>query len=165
MRMKSALLALSLSLVVLLPRLSFADTLTLTSASSQTVDGVNVYPYYFTVTDSGGTSTNVEMSCLNFDREISFGETWTVDMVGVSSIGAAGLDGESQQAYIEDAWLYNQYAAATPPQQISDIQFAIWDVMDNSGVSGLSGYTSGAAALVADALAAYNGGNLSFDAN
>jgi len=164
MRLKSALFALSLSLVVLLPRLSFADTLTLTGVGGQSTDGVYVYPYDFTVTGPGGTSTNIEMSCLNYNRDISFGETWTVDMVSVSSIGTAGLDGESKQDYIEDAWLYNQYATATTPQEISDIQFAIWAVMDPS-VFGVSGYDSAAFALDKEAYDAYKSGNFSFDAN
>jgi hypothetical protein len=165
MRMKSAVIALSLSLACLLSSASFAETLTLTNVGGQSTDNVYVYPYDFTVSGSGINDTNVAMSCLNFNREIYFNETWTVTAVAVSSITSAGLDGESQQAYIEDAYLYNQYAGATA-QQISDIQFAIWYVMDpTSAVTSESGYDTNAANLVASALGAYNTGNYSFDAN
>jgi len=164
MRLQSALFTLSLSLVslssvFLTPRAAFADTLTLTGVGGQNTDGVYVYPYDFTVTNSGGTTTDVAMSCLNFDREIYFNETWTVDAVSVLSIGSSGLDGESQQAYLADAWLFNQYpAAAGNAQQISDIQFAIWDIMDPLvATSGLSGFDTNAQNLVAAAIAAASG--------
>jgi hypothetical protein len=164
MRLKSVLFALPLSLLLLAPHASFADTLTLTNATGGSVDGVDIYPYEFTVTGPGGTSTNVMMSCLNYDREITFGETWYVDAVSVASIGAGGLDGESQLAYLEDAWLYNQYAGANA-QQTADIQFAIWDVMDNSGVKNLSGFDANALKLVGEAYAAATSGNTKYDAN
>jgi hypothetical protein len=170
MRLKSSLIALSFALICFIPRITFADTLTLTAVGGQSTDGVYVYPYVFTVTGPGIDATNLSMSCLNFDREVTVGESWTANAVAVSSIGSAGLDGESQQSYIEDAWLYNQYAQATTAQQISDIQFAIWDVMDpTSALTSESGYTSGysssAASLDTQALAAYNSGSWSFDAN
>lgn len=170
MRMKSAALALLLSLVCLLPRTSFADQLTLTGVGGQSTDGIYVYPYDFTVTGPGLNDTNVAMSCLSFNREVYVGESWTVNAVAVSAITSAGLDGESQKDFIEDAWLYNQYAGATTQQQISDIQFALWYVMDpTTAVTSESGYTSGystsSASLDASALAAFNSGNYSFDAN
>ena len=162
MRLKSAIFALSLSLAFLAPHASFADTLTLTGTGGASVDGIDIFPYDFTVTGPGGTSTDVAMSCLNFDREITFGETWAVQAVSVSSIGSAGLDGESQQSFIEDAFLFNLYAGANA-QQTADIQFAIWDIMDPSGVSGYLDANS--KNLVTEALAAYNSNNFSFDAN
>jgi hypothetical protein len=164
MRLKSALLSLPLSLLFAAPHAILADTLTLTSVGGQTTDGVYVYPYDFTVGTASGDATNVVMSCLNFDRDIYFNETWGVTGVDVLSIPAAGLDGETRQAFLEDAWLYNQYAAATAnAQQTSDIQFAIWDVMD-SAVSGQSGFDANAQNLVAQAMTAAQG-NTSYAAN
>jgi hypothetical protein len=169
MHVKSSLIALSLALICLSPRATLADTVTLTGLGGQSTDGVYVYPYLFTVTGPGIDATNISMSCLSFDREVSVGESWSANGVAVSSIGNSGLDGESQPSYIEDAWLYNQYAHATTAQQISDIQFAIWDVMDpTSAVTSESGYTSGystsAASLDTQALAAFHSGNWNFDA-
>jgi len=129
MQIKSALAVLSLSLACLAPRASFADTLTLTNATGGSVDGVDVYPYIFTVTGPDGTNTNVTLSCLNFDREINFGETWTVDPLQVSSINPTSTyDGELGIKYLEDAWLYNQYNTSAGSN--SEIQFAIWSIMD-----------------------------------
>ena len=164
MRLKSALFALPLSLLLLAPHATFADTLTLTGTGGASVNGVDIFPYDFTVTGPGGTSTGIPMSCLNFDREISFNETWSVTPISVLSIGAGGIDGESRQDFIEDAFLYNQYAGANA-QKTSDLQFAIWDIMDPSGVNGQSGFDSAAQALVTAAQAAYASNNFSFAAN
>jgi PEP-CTERM motif len=128
MRLKSALAALSLSLVCLIPRVTFADTLTLTGTSGGSTAGVDIYPYQFTVTGPGGTNFNVDLSCLNFEREITLGETWTVNTVQVESISSSGLDGKTEAQYRADAWLYNQYGTAAGTN--SEIQFAIWSIMD-----------------------------------
>jgi hypothetical protein len=166
MRLKSALFALPLSLLLLAPHASFADELTLTGTGGASVNGVDIFPYDFTIVGPGGTSTDIAMSCLNFNREVTIGESWSVDAVAVSSIGSKGLDGESQQAYIEDAFLYNMYAGANA-QKTSDIQFAIWDIMDPNDptLKGDSGLDPAALALVTAAQNAYASGNFSFDAN
>jgi PEP-CTERM motif len=164
MRFKSALLALPLSLLFLLPAATFADTLTLTGVGGQSTDGVYVYPYDFTVTTAGSTTTDVALSCLNFDREVYVNESWSVQAVNVLNITSAGLDGESQTAYLEDAYLFNQYTGANA-QQTSDIQFAIWDIMDPAvATAGLSGFDANAQSLVSLAQAAA-AGNTSYAAN
>jgi hypothetical protein len=157
MRFKSSLILLSFSLVCFLPRIALADTITLTDVGpGNNTDGVYTYPYNFTITGSGATQTEISMSCLSFDREVTIGETWTAESLSVLSIGAGGIDGESQAAYLEDAYLYNQYAAAANnPLLTTEIQFAIWDIMDPSGVSGQSGLDANARALVATAQANY----------
>jgi len=76
MRLKTAVVFLTLSLVCLISRVSFADSLTLSGVGGQNTDGVYVDPYLFTVTGPGGTSTLVDMSCLNFNREVSIGQSW-----------------------------------------------------------------------------------------
>lgn len=160
MRLKTVVAALTLSLVCVVPRVSFADTLELTGTGGQQVDGVNVYPYYMTVTGPGGTNTLVSMSCLNFNREISTGQTWNVNVYSIAGIApSATIDGESGVDILADAYLYNQYAGASA-QLTSDIQFAIWDIMDPSGVSGESGFDSKAQSLASAALAVANGSNL-----
>jgi len=130
MRVKSAVLAFSLSFFYLIPLTSFADTLTLTGVGGANADGVYTYPYNMTITGPGGPST-VAMSCLNFDREISFGETWTVNAYNVLSIPTSALDGLTENEFLEDALLFNQYAGANA-QQTLDLQFAIWSIMDPS---------------------------------
>ncbi len=150
MRIKSALVALSFSLICLAPRFTFADTLTLTGVGGANTDGVYTYPYNFTVTGPGGTNTNVTMSCLNFNREISIGETWTVNAYNVLSIPNSKLQGFTQNQFRADALLYNQYAAASGNATLtSEIQFAIWSVMDPTDIN--SGSHNGAGAFDATA--------------
>lgn len=177
MKLKSALAILSLSVLCLVPSISFADTmtLTLTGASGGSTDGVDVYPYLFTVTGPGGTATNVTLSCLNFDREITFGETWLVDTLQLSSINpATTYDGELGIKYLEDAWLFNQYNTAAGTN--SEIQFAIWSIMDplvinatNSSYNGANafdataqGLASTAATMAATLPSSYFASNVAF---
>ena len=154
MRWKSVEAGLCLSLVFLVSRICFADTLTLTGVGGQNTDGDYVYPYYFTATGASGSETLVAMSCLNFNRDVSMGESWSATVIGVSSITpSTKIDGESGLDILADAYLFNQYSAATGnPQQISDLQFAIWSIMDPSDVSGESGFDSNAQALAVAAL-------------
>jgi len=155
MRLKTALAVMSLSLACLLPRVGFADSLTFLGvpAGSQEVDNEFVYPYLFNVTGSGGTDTNVALSCLNYNFNINPNESWGVTAINVGSINAGfttvvGGTTFTGTQIIEDAYLYNQYAAAVGnAQTTSDIQFAIWDIMD-PGVGGNTGLDSGALGLV-----------------
>jgi hypothetical protein len=131
MRLKPALFVLSLSVLCVVPRVSLADTLTLVSTSGGSTAGVDTYPYQFTVTGPDGVDTDVDLSCLNFNREITFGETWTVDVYSVLAIPPSALDGFTEQQFLADALLDNQYAAAAGNATLtSEIQFAIWSVMD-----------------------------------
>jgi PEP-CTERM motif len=173
MKLKPALTVLSLSLFCLLPRVTLADTitLTLTNATGGSTDGVDIYPYDFTVTSPGGTTTGVALSCLNFDREITFGETWAVDALQLSTINpAATYDGELGLRYLEDAWLYNQYNTAAGTN--SEIQFAIWSIMDpsvinasNPSYNGSNAFDATAQTLATEALAEANSLPSSYFAN
>ena len=155
MKFKASAVILTLSLVCMFSRVGLADNLTLSGVGGQSTDGEYVYPYLFTVTGPGGTDTLVNMSCLNFNREVSIGQSWSATPVDVATISSAStIDGESGTDLIEDAYLYNQYAAAAAAgdaQLISDLQFAIWYIMDPTDVSGQSGYDSNAAVLVQQA--------------
>lgn len=166
MRLNFCLPALLLSLVCLAPRPVHADTLTLSSTSGGSIDGVDVYPYNFTYTDAGGHQTaNVFLSCLNFNREITFGETWEVDPLSLATVSVAGTyDGESGAALLEDAWLYNQYGTAAGTD--SEINFAIWSIMDPGGINasapsydGANAFDATAQTLAADAVAEVTGGS------
>jgi hypothetical protein len=156
MRLKTAVVFLTLSLVCMISRVSFADSLTLSGVGGQSIDSVYVDPYLFTITGPGGTSTLVDMSCLNFNREVSIGQSWNANPVSVASISStATIDNESGADIIADAYLYNQYAAAIGNAQLtSDIQFAIWSIMDPTDVASESGYDANAKTLAAAALLA-----------
>ncbi len=156
MRLKIAVSTLFLFLVCTLSQISFADSLTLSGVGGQSTDGVYVYPYLFTITGAGGTDTLVDMSCLNFNRDVNIGQSWNANPIDVSSISAdASIDGETGAEILADAYLYNQYAGAVGnAQKTSDLQFAIWSIMDPSGVSGESGFDANARALASAALSA-----------
>jgi hypothetical protein len=157
MRLKSVLAVLSLSLVCILPRVTFADTLTLTDATGGSIDGEDVFPYVFTVTGPNGTNTGTFLSCLNFNRDVNFNETWLVDPLQVSTIDPnATYDGEQGIQFLEDAWLFNQYGTSAGSD--SEIQFAIWSIMDpgtinasNSSYNNTGAFDSTAQALATQA--------------
>jgi len=139
----------------MLSRVSFADTLTLTTAGGESSGGEFVFPYYLTDSGPGGTSTMVAMGCLNGDRNVNFGETWEAYDVIVSTVTLSSvIDGESGLDILADAYLFNQFAGATGNGYlISDIQWAIWSVMDPAFVAGNIAFTTNAANLAATALA------------
>ena len=167
MRIKTVVIALSLSLVCLVSRVGFADTITLSGVGGQSTDNFYVNPYIFTITGSTGTSTGVDMSCINFNREVTIGESWSATPMRVSSVSVGEtIDGESGLDILADAYLYNQYAGALGNAQLtSDIQFAIWSIMDPTdlkvvnGVPTYSGFDANAQALAAQALAEVSGKN------
>lgn len=153
MRLKTAVIVMSLSLVCSLSRVSFADTLTYQSSESAAPIGNYpwgadyVYPYYFTYTGPGGTNTLVPLACMNYERDIKWGEFWDVTPLLVSTVSPT--DSIDNGAFtgaqvLEDAYLFNQYAAATGNDLLSsEIQYAIWSIMDpaiNSSNSLFNGY-------------------------
>ncbi len=164
MRIKLAVLALSVaaSALSLASAPMFADTLTLTGVGGANSDGVYVYPYLFTVTEGGKTVANVALSCLNFDREVSIGETWAVKEYAVPA-GSGTLDGESFASFRTDAWLNNQYS--NPNYTATEVQFAIWSIMDPGGVSGKQGFDAQSQALASQAVSAAAAEPASYFAN
>ena len=133
MRFKTVVIALIFSLVFVVSRASYADTLEMTGFSGQAEDYEFVYPYIFQVNGPNGTTSYVDMSCLNYDRDVSFEQPWDVTAINVSTIAPADMiDGESGLDFLADAYLYNQYPVTDWNQQTADIQFAIWSIMDPS---------------------------------
>lgn len=136
MKIKSAVLVCltALALVTSLP--IYADTLSLASVGGQAVGGVYVYPYNFSV---NGSSTLTPLMCLNFNREISVGETWNVNTM------ATPLDASQKSInYRADVWIFSQLGKASN----SDVQYAVWDVFDPADVSGHVGFTPASQQLV-----------------
>jgi|GEM_PF-2325105 len=142
MRLRTAVIVMSLSLACFLSRVSFADTLTMQSgypADDQFVGAEYVYPYYFTFTGPGGTDSLVAMSCMNYNRDIGLGESWDVTPVLVSTINpSSSIDNGAFNGaqVLEDAYLFNEYAAATGNATLtSEIQYAIWSIMDPTDIN------------------------------
>jgi hypothetical protein len=155
MRLKSSLIALSLSLICLAPRVALADidTLQLTGVVPGNVtNGVYVYPYIFTV-DVGGISTpGVDLSCLSYNREIEVNETWDVNVTNLGSL-TGPIDGSSVLQLEEDAYLDSLYGTGFDGATNSEIQFAIWYILDPSAfpTTSSTGYDTVSQTLVADA--------------
>jgi hypothetical protein len=143
MRCKSAVIALSFSFAFLIPLTSYADSiLTLETTSGGAPYGEDIFPYQMQLQGPGGTGV-YNMSCLNYNLEISFGESWYVVPYMVNAIVAGGVDvdGMTPQQFQEDAWLFNQYSASGSSNVAgvgtvtnADIQYAIWNIMDNGHV-------------------------------
>jgi hypothetical protein len=147
MRLKLSLAALSLFCLV---PAAFADTLTLTNAIGGSTAGVDIFPYQFTLSNASGTTLDVLMSCINFNREVTFGETWAVIPVNLSTIDPNGTyDGQSGVKLLEDAWLFNQYGTSAGTD--SEIQFAIWSILDPADINAANPHYNGANAFDATA--------------
>ena len=144
-----------LSLAVLLLFVGFsytaaADTLTLTSTSGGSVNGISIYPYNFTA-NIGGVTSSLPLMCLDFTREISVGETWHVTE-NVIPTGTSQMDLELRALTLIYYGLSTNYGGVSA----SDYQFAAWNIFD-PGVNGNSGLTPLASQISAIALAAASG--------
>lgn len=150
MRLKFAAVLLSLSALGLVAssRFALADTLTLTGVGGAQSDGDYVYPYLFTVNNGSSTATNISLSCLSFDRDVTIGESWTAAEYSIP-MGSGTLDGESYADYRADVWLFNQYSNSS--YTATEVQFAIWSIMDPTGVQGKSGFDATAQSLASQA--------------
>jgi hypothetical protein len=144
MGLKSASIALSLSLVCLVPKMGLAESLTLNSTDN------GIYPYSFTVTNGNTTTTGVDLSCLNDTRTISIDETW--DVTAINLKGLTGyVDSNQTSAFQldEDAYLDSLYNTGFDGSNNNDVQKAIWDIQDTSDYHNLSSLEK---TLVGDAL-------------
>ena len=114
-------------------QVSGATTLQLTGTGGTAVnvgsESVYVYPYDFSV---NGSSATTQLMCLNFNNEITVGESWTVNADTIAQ--AANGNSTLLKNYEEDAWLFSQITPSTSQSQETLIQFAVWDILDPSGV-------------------------------
>lgn len=119
---------------------SFADTLKLVSTGGGAVDGVDVYPYNFSV---NGASTRTSLMCLDFNRHVTLGEQWNV------SATAIPLDSSTASTdYRADAWIYSMLGKYSN----ADVQFAAWSIFDPTDVDKLSGFDAAAQSLASQGL-------------
>jgi PEP-CTERM motif len=122
------------SIVVLAgaPAVSHATTLTFKSSNN------GVFPYNMTV---NGSSTVVQMDCLNDTRSITTNETWNVTEINLFGYKGS-TDGATATELDEQAWLdslYNtNFNTSHGHATTTDIQKAIWDIQDTSDYSSLS---------------------------
>ncbi len=134
MRLRVVSFVTLLGLAVLFCHPAFADTITLSGTSGESVGGVYVYPYNATF---NGSSHTVPVMCINYNDEVTVGETWQVTHQQVSTASPIALQ--------EDAWLFSQLGKGLYSN--ADIQFAVWNILD-PGVGGNPGLDSVAQNLV-----------------
>jgi hypothetical protein len=104
-------------------RLARAESfnITLTGVGGAAAGPYYIYPYDFTIQAGAKTYTDVALMCINFDREIYFGETWTANEVTAASLGTK---------YEEAAYLYSLAAAGGSGDAVADAQWAAWYLFD-----------------------------------
>lgn len=128
-----------------------ADTLTLNSGTANPSGGsVEIYPYSFQLGTSSGTST-VNLMCLNYDREITSGETWSITEESIPT-GNTVMD----QDYRADAILYSEILHPQAGVSASEVQYAEWSIFDPADLMGSSLFDSTAQHLASNALSAAN---------
>jgi hypothetical protein len=128
-----------------------ADTLTLNSGTVNPSGGIaEIYPYSFQLDTSSGAST-VNLMCLNYNREIVAGETWSVTEEGIPT-GNSAMDLD----YRADAILYSEILQQPTGISASEIQYAEWSIFDPSDLAGNSLFDSTAQILASNALNAAN---------
>lgn len=124
MRLKFLALGIAICVGALFSQASFADTLTLMGTGTQTAGNDYVYPYYLSF--DGGNST--AMMCINYNDEITTGESWQVQGQEVSTSSSVQLQ--------EDAYLFS--LIGNPSYSDTQIQLAVWynlanNVAENAG--------------------------------
>ena len=138
--MKSTLISLSLSVCVgILPASAFADTLQFVNSTGPVVSNDYIFPYNFHI---NGSSSLTSMLCLNFNREITDGETWTAKASNIP-LDNSTLSTEYRALALIDYGITTGYGGYST----ADYQFADWDIFDPSDVNSNSGYTASAAAI------------------
>ena len=133
-------------------------TMTLTGAGPANYGGVYVYPYSFTITDSGGTkTTGVPLICDSYDNEVWIGETWTAKVTALTDYAGMMTPANplmsKQTAYQEAAWLFSNIDTSNA----AAINYAIWSLFSNSisastlSAVGATGWLTQAASHFGDA--------------
>ncbi|WP_433965099.1 PEP-CTERM sorting domain-containing protein [Tunturiibacter gelidiferens] len=91
------------------------------------------------------------MMCLNYNREISSGESWSVTEESIPT-GNTAMD----QDYRADAILYSEILHPQTGVSASEVQYAEWSIFDSSDLIGNSLFDSTAQVLASNALNAAN---------
>jgi hypothetical protein len=128
-----------------------ADTLTLNNGTVNPSGGsADIYPYSFQLGTSSRTST-VNLMCLNYNREITPGESWSVTEESIPT-GNSAMDPD----YRADAILYSEILHPQAGVTASEVQYAEWSIFDSADLMGDSLFDSTAQALASNALNAAN---------
>jgi PEP-CTERM motif len=124
-----------------------ADTLTLNDGTNNPLGGsVQIYPYSFQLDTASGTST-VNLMCLNYNREITSGETWSVTDESIPTGNSV-----KDRDYRADAILYSEILHPAAGVSASEIQYAEWSIFDPTDLNANPLFDLTARILATDAL-------------
>ncbi len=156
MRLKYFAVTSLICLSTFLCRSGHADTLELVSVGGQNAGGYFVYPYNFSV---NGSSNLLQMMCLDFNREVTIGESWQATAEAVPTDNSA-----SSQSYRADAWIFSQLGNTDPLTGAgytnAEVQYAVWDVFDPSGAGANSAFDNTSSYLEQQGMLAANNSSL-----
>ena len=157
-------IALLVGLLVSCVGLGSAGTFSLqfNQAQGNNLGGEYTYPYQFSINSDGNT---YNLMCDSFDHSISNGEKWGANALSVTNLNASNVKSLQYPnagviGYLEAAYLFNEAVTAFNKgngQVASQINWAVWDLMMGSTISGshlssadelaVEGYLNGAIAL------------------
>jgi hypothetical protein len=120
--------------VMALPASADTYQLTFNNGSNPSYGGFQIAAYNFTVSDKATPSVpgvSVDMTCIDFNREITAGETWTANLYAITNPSLPTTDPapEVNTAELEAmAILNNEMNAASTLLDKTDFQYAIWSL-------------------------------------
>jgi hypothetical protein len=135
MRLKISALPLFLFAVCLVPSAIHAASLV-----TLTVEPSSGSPYDFNV-NSNGKNTLAELSCVNNNRTINVGESWTAEAFTVEeaiktpSLLTTYNAGITITQLKEDTYLDSLYTSKLTSITNQEVQDALWTILDNSNLS------------------------------
>lgn len=130
--MRKISILLSAICLALIPLTAKADS-QLTDNSGNGLFG----PYSMTLNPGG----NLELFCLNDNKDIQANERWYVQVVLGSQLGANSLTSGNATLFEEEAFILSKL----PSSNDTDVQEALWHIFDHASPDG---YDAGAQALV-----------------
>ena len=136
------------------------------SASSFTLTGVGgnvnhtgtvyVYPYNIQVSGAPGFNGRYIAACDSYTNHVSIGETWSGSVNNFGTLWNAKYSnsmGEIEK-YDQAAWLMTQFS--THPNDVSDINYAIWALFQPNALAGDANWNANAQSYLSQSALAGN---------
>lgn len=139
--MRKVVVLLGLMLACVVAASAGTYTLKFNGVEGNNLGGESTYPYEFTI---NGDPTTYYLMCDTFNHEISAGQQWSANallVTNLNSTNVASLEFASVgvMGYLEAAYLFNEAVTAFNGGNglaASELNWAIWDLMMKSDVSG-----------------------------
>jgi PEP-CTERM motif len=154
--------------VIALPASADTYHLTFNTGSAPAYGSFQIAAYNFTVSDNGGPSFSLDMTCVDFNREISGGESWNADLFSITGPGIPTNDPAPQVTTAEleaMAILNNEMNATSDLTAKTDFQYAIWSLSVGTVTNPPFDQAAQDDATAAVAAVSHGAGNSLYDAN